>query len=235
MNKTKVLVFTCYDKWSINIPGSVKKPVPEWNDLYPDKEHPIKECVFNPECPTPNTLEDVVVDSLVDKTGVFLVYDDINPKGPLFKKLKQCDGQDLYILAHTTGKCKPECFAGWDAFVLEGSHQPDSKLHYTPLFAILTDNVGNKLNRIIDTVFKPYNKLEVVLQFLHGCLVPNNDDDSFESAYIKLLANNDIKADVEDFYVNTYSKQQKNDSDYQKALSQLRDTLLNYALTIPKK
>jgi hypothetical protein len=234
MSKTKVLVFTCYDKWSVNLPNSVK--IPEWADSYPDdSRHPIKECVFNPESPTPNTLEDIDVDCLGDKTGVFLVFDDINPKGDVFKKLKQCDGQDLFILAHTSGKCKTECFVGWEAFVLEGSHQPDAKFHYTPLFEILTDNEGNKLNRIIDKVFKPYNKLEIVLQFLHGCMTPNNDDDTFKSARDRLLAEKSIENDVRRFYEDNYAKQQKSDSDYQEALSRLRDTLLNYALTLSIK
>lgn len=228
MNKTKVFVFTQKGKWN-NIDDEILKRVnpADWDDKYPNEDNPVVKCVFSDKA----YLEPVALDKLSEEEGVFLVYDSINSQD--FQTLEQqCRGDKVYVLTHSTGNCKQSAFINWQPkpVVLSGMHTNSSEDHYYPLFDILTDNEGNKPNRIIDTVFKPYNKLDTILQFLHGCLVPNNDDDSFVSAYKKLRGDNDIKSVVEDFYVNIYSKQQKSDSDYQKALSRFRDRLLDYAL-----
>lgn len=234
MNKTKVLVLTRFGQWNNFeiLPGRVEAA--NWDDNYPDEDNPIPivKCGFS-ENSKKAFLEPIDLKDLSNEEGVFLVYDSMDENS--FNILEQqCRDDEIYVLAHTSGTWLPNSFDNWrkKPFVLPpGKHTNKKEDKYYPLFDILTDDKGDKMNRIIDTIFKPYNKLENVLQFLHGCIVPDNDDDSFVSAYKKLLDDNNIKDDVEDFYVNLYSKHHKSDNDYQEALSRLRDTLLDYALS----
>ena len=228
MNKTKVLVFTQKGKWN-NIDDKILNRVTlaDWDEKYPNEDNPIVKCGFSGAA----FLIPVALDKFSDEEGVFLVYDSINSQD--FHTLEQqCSGDMVYVLTHSTGTCQQSKFINWQPkpFVLSGKHTNSDKDYYYPLFDILTDNADNKPNRIIDTIFKPHDVLENVLQFLHGCLVPNNSDDSFKSSYNKLLANNDMQEIVKDFFVNTYSQPRIDESAYQEKLSQLRDTLLKYAL-----
>lgn len=229
MNKTKVFVFTNSEKKD----GLSEKALDTvltgiWEDAYPCESSPIVKCEFSN---SGTALLNVDINNLANEEGVFLIYDGVEPKKPFLDELKkQCEGDDLYVLVHTHGPDLDDFQDGTQSGLLRGSHTGSPEDYYSPLFEILADNQPYKLNRIINTIFKPYNKLDTILQFLHGCLVPNNQDGSFVSAYKKLHGDNDIESVVEDFYENIYSKQQKSDSDYQKALSRLRKRLLDYAL-----
>ena len=227
MNKTKVLVFTCSEKkdgLSERALDTVLTDV--WEQAYPCKSSPIVKCEFSN---SGTALLNVDINNLAKEEGVFLIYDGVEPKKPFLDELKkQCEGDDLYVLVHTHGPDLDD-FRDWTlSGLLPGSHTGLPEDHYSPLFEILTDDQPDKPNRIINTIFKPYNKLETILQFLHGCLVPNNQDGSFVSAYKKLRGDNNIKSIVEDFYENIYPNQTNN---YIEGLAKLRNTLLKFALT----
>lgn len=236
MSKTKVLVFTQFEKWDNNIDRALHQRVEDtnWDEKYPDidKTIPIEiliaKCGFSKDSKKA-FLEPIDLNELSNEAGVFLVYDSMDENS--FKILEQqCSDHEVYVLTHSTGTCQQNRFGTWQKkpSVLSGTHDNEKEHRYYPLFDILTDDKDEKLNRIIDTIFKPYNKLETILQFLHGCLVQNNDDDSFLAAYNKLFDDNNIKDVVKDFYENIDSNQSKN---YIVTLAGLRDNLLEFALT----
>lgn len=233
MNKTKVLVFTC-PKSKVGLSEKALDAVLSdvWENNYPNESNPIVKCNLSSST---TSLTPVTMDHLADEEGVFLIFDHSEQwenqpdiKAKFLNKLKeQCKGDDLYVLVHTHG---PEIndFQGWTlSGRLSGSHTGTPKDHYSPLFEILTDDQPCKLYRIISTIFKPYNKLETVLQFLHGCMVPKNDDASFVAAYNKLLGEKEEIIDtVKDYYVNQYPNLLN-----VKGLAEVREILLRFALT----
>ena len=222
MNKTKVLVLTQKGKWTNNIDDSITQRVEEsdWDEKYPDSTSPIAKCGFLDKA----FLDPVDLNRLSDEEGVFLVYDSIDMDR--FEELKQqCEGDEVFVLAHTSGTCLPNSFNNWHekTFVLSGSHTNSEEGRYYPLFDILTDSEGDKLPRIINTIFKPQGLLDLVLQYLHQCLfAPKSKDElnKLKSALLeKLPDNSDAKKALRNYTTNTST-----------GLENLRDKLLDFAL-----
>lgn len=217
MNKTnvKVLVFTNLDKWG-NMSEEILNRIDytdEWEQSYPRENGPaISEVKFiNNQA----QLSPVDINSIADKDGIFLVYDNITQSD--FNILQnQCLGDTLYILAHANGNYPKACFSSWKCKgIKEGSHIPQPGNVYLTFFDILTDSQGDKMNRIINQVFRPL--LDAALGLLHHCLADPGFDLSTSP-----LANTFPKNSAAEKALNNY----KSYGD----LVALRDELLNYAL-----
>ena len=131
---------------------------------------------------------------------------------------------NLYVLAHKNGNYQKSKFNGWDCQnVKEGSHMLTDD-YYPDVFRILTDGNANKMDYIIKKVFKP--SLELVLRYLHNCLVP---------AYQPELRNNQAQLILQDLPANSTAKSTldifvKTQQPSYEQLTALRDQLLDYAL-----
>lgn len=223
MNKTKVLVFTKIGGWD-NMFLTIRKRVnkKEWEDSYTSQDYPIIIVKFGT---TNNQVQLIPVDlsqqPITEKDGIFLVYDELFKVNPTeFGLLKeQCSGDTLYILAHKNGVYPTEKFAGWGCKgYKEESHLPDSSNSYSKFFDILTDSEGEKINRIINQVFRPV--LDAALGLLHLCMADRTFDPSTSP-----LANSFPKNSAAGKALNTYNSK-KRDGD----LEALRAELLKYAL-----
>ena len=164
----KVLVFTNCKSWYLGFPKITKKV--DWYDFYPDLNNPpLVKCVTEPG--TKTILRPV--DDFSDE-GVYLVYDQIS-KDVLAPLLDECkrDNDKLFILLHTHGNfTHPSDFAPWKEICsfAKGIHETGEKHKYELVFKILTDNVGDKTNRIVESVFKTI--INAVIAFLLECLTP---------------------------------------------------------------
>lgn len=223
MYKTKVLVFTKIDGWD-NILPTIKIRVnkTKWEDSYPSQVHPIivkfgttnNQVQLNPV--------NLSQQPITEEEGVFLVYDELYDVNPTeFGLLKeQCAGDTLYILAHKNGVYPTEKFANWECkSYKEESHLPDSSNSYSKFFDVLTDSDDDKMNRIINLVFRPV--LDAALGLLHQCLA-NPSFDPSTSPLANTFPNNSAAGKA----LITYSKSGRDLRD----LVDLRDELLKYAL-----
>ena len=194
--------------------------IEDWDDKYPNENNPIVKFGF------PNTsgnayLNPVDLNGISNEEGIFLVYDNID--NDRFETLKeQCNGDKVFVLTHTTGNCQQNHFNDWNMnpVVLSGSHTNDKADFYNPLFNILTDKDGDKMERILNTIFLPQDNLDVVLRFLHLCLVPNpgNEFTELKSFILDKLPDNSEAKEA----LTSYPKQS--------SLEELRDLLLDFAL-----
>lgn len=231
MNKSKVLVFTSYDKWSNNIAESIQDSLPGWEDSYPSnsEERHIKKWVFENGS---HRLAPVNMAEFVEDEGVFLVYDEINTCAPeAFETLKvQCKGDNLFVLTHSNGCQYQDLVSLTPVCCLSGAHNTNAKDNYHAVFEILADKNDDKLSRIINKVFKPMTKLEMVLRFLHGCLAPRNNTGDFE--YIRNRLTNEFQDEekrlLEEFDLKYRAAETL--QDYYEDLVVLRDELLKNAL-----
>ena len=221
MNKTnvKVLVFTNLDKWG-NMSEEILNRIDnteEWEQSYPGEKGPaISEVKF---INNQTQLSPVDINSIADKNVIFLVYDRITQSD--FNILQnQCLGDTLYILAHTNGNYPKASFSSWKyKGIKEGSHISQPGNVYLTFFDILTDSDDDKMNRIINQVFRPL--LDAALGLLHLCMADRTFDPSTSP-----LANSFPKNSAAEKALNTYNKSKKSDGD----LEVLRDELLDYAI-----
>lgn len=164
----KVLVFTNCKSWYLGFPKITKKV--DWYDFYPDLNNPpLVKCVTEPG--TKTILRPV--DDFSDE-GVYLVYDQISKDvlAPLLDGCKQ-DKDKLFILLHTHGNyTSPNVFEPWKDICsfAKGIHETGEKHKYELVFKILADNLDDKTNRIIESVFKTL--INAVIEFLHECHIP---------------------------------------------------------------
>lgn len=221
MNKTKVLVFTQTGKWInlVELAKKMKEKRETWIDKYPNKDKPISKFGFSND--TGAYLDEIDINGISNEEGIFLVYDNID--NDRFETLKeQCDGDKVFVLTHTTGTCQRSSFNDWsmNPFVLSGSHTNEKTDFYNPLFDILTDQDGDKMERILNTIFMPQSNLETVLRFLHLCLDPN-----LGAEFTKLKS--DILEKLPD---KSEAKEALTSYPKQTSLEELRDLLLDFAL-----
>ena len=221
MDKTKVLVFTQKGKWInlVELDKRMKDKKEKWIKKYPNKDKLIAKFGFSNDIGA--YLDEIDLNCISNEEGVFLVYDNIDNKS--FETLrKQCNGDKVYVLTHTTGTCQRSSFNDWNMnpFVLSGSHTNEKTDFYNPFFDILTDKDGDKMERILNTIFMPQSNLETVLRFLHLCLDPNQG-----AEFTKLKS--DILEKLPD-----KSEAKKALTSYPKktSLEKLRDLLIDFAL-----
>lgn len=148
----------------------------EWNNSYPKPARPIVrfESINNQVRLIPVILSQ---QPITEEEGAFLVYDELYKENQKEFELlqKQCSGDTLYILAHKNGVYPTEKFANWGCKgYKEESHMPDSSNAYSKFFDILTDSDDDKMNRIINQVFRPL--LDAALGLLHLCMADSNFD-----------------------------------------------------------
>lgn len=222
----KVLIFTCIDRWD-DISEMIQERVPSWEENYPTSGCPIAMC----DCSQSGSAASLNPIGNIIAKGVYLLYDDI-PTNDLDALFQSCQTDKKYILIHTNGNSAGYDFGQWnDCVVRHGMHENFPTERYYRVFDILTDNEDNKPQRIIDNVFAPLN--EEVLQFLNGCLVPQNQTTEFLGAWHKLqaaLANDmALRKDLDNFMIKYNSSKSLND--YQKELVALRDKLWAFAET----
>lgn len=217
MNNTKVLILTKRQSW-VGIRPNYGNCINQdkWYNDYPDDDNPIKKCVFNNKKET--ELLPVDLNDLANEEGVFLVYDSIKDTDYLKQLKEQCKGGDLYVLIHRNGDLQKDDFNDFGVKEFRvGSHTSND--YHISVFDILTDKESNKLERIIDKVFTP--NLEIVLRFLHHCLVPDSEREAAElrSALLERLPNDSEAKKALDHYPERTT------------LEELRNQLLDFALT----
>ena len=213
----KVLVFTNKDSWG-GISRSIRNRV-KWNDSYPDGNMSVRYVDYqNGE----STLKGV---SELSEEGVYLVYDKIDRQ--LLKQLLDgCEHDSLYVLIHSNGDYnKKEVFDPWQNVchieIKEGLHVFSSAKYYTPLFDILTDAEGNKLERSIKRIFMPLK--EAALELLNECLVPKRNLDE-SNAYGILYQKEELRKELDEFRKKYDAS--SNLKDYEADLERLRDLVL---------
>lgn len=162
----KVLIFTNYNSWYRGLKKITKRV--DWYDSYPDLNNPLVKCVVEQGAKT--TLQPV--DNL-SEDGVYLVFDEIiqDELYPLLDKCKQ-DKDRLFILLHSHGYYKStKYFEPWEEISTFASGRHQSDMNYEHIFDILTDNLGDKTNRIINSAFI----FEVVIKFLQDSHSPHKE------------------------------------------------------------
>lgn len=211
----KALVFTNKESW-VNISRKIRNRV-KWNDSYPDGNMPVRYVDYqNGEV----TLKGVAE---LSEEGVYLVYDMIDMQ--LLKQLLDgCEHDNLYVLIHTKGNYKKkEDFDQWQNVchfeIKKGLHA--STPYYTPLFDILTDAEGNKLERSIKRIFMPLK--EAALELLNECLVPKRNLDE-SNAYGILYQKEELRKELDEFRKKYDASSNLND--YKADLERLRDLVL---------
>ena len=223
MNNTKVLIFTNATRWetlSFALKLDLELVDPNWKSNYPNTSTDVSEFEFTNNMATLNQVD---LTEITDKEGIFLVYDQLNQTK--FNLLKSsCSNDILYVLAHKNGSYHKSNFAAWNCQnVKEGSHMLSDD-YYPVIFRVLTDENANKMDCIIKKVFKP--SLELVLRYLHNCLVPTYNPqlrDTQAQLILQDLPANGTARSALDNYVKT--QQPSNEQ-----LKTLRDELLDYAL-----
>ena len=162
----KVLVFTNYESWYRGLQKITKRV--DWYDSFPEMNNPLVKCVV--EQGTGTKLQPV--DNLTGE-GVYLVYDEIfqDELAPLLDECKM-NNDRLFIMLHTNGiyTCSNH-FEPWREICVfaKGMHEPDNI--YELVFDILTDNKGNEINRIVNSIFL----INAVIDFLRECHTPKKD------------------------------------------------------------
>lgn len=211
----KVLVFTSEEKWG-NLQDNIQERV-SW-DIYPNEKQPITECVVNSN----KKVELCPVKELAH-AGIYLVYDSINML-QLKPLLDNCPNDNIYILIHNLGR-KEEDFAPWKdhCYILKGKHENYAEELYLPVFEIITDDEGDKLQRIVKSIFMPIE--EAVTELLHECHVPQKNL-AESNSYRILYRKEEFKKDLDEFK----KKYEASDSfdEYKEDLGKLRDLVFGH-------
>ena len=188
----KVLVFTNYGSWFRGLTEITKRV--DWYDSYPEMSTPLVKCVSEPG--TETTLQPV--DNL-SAEGVYLVFDEIS-QSMLASLLDQCkqNNDRLFILLHTRGYyTDSKDFESWqkNCSFAKGMHESGVKYKYEPVFDILTDKLGDTLNRITDSIFMPLDN--AINNFLDECAMPKKKLENLLSYHI--LCEEGFKEELEAF------------------------------------
>lgn len=210
----KVLVFTNKSSWGI-ISDNIRERL-GWS-IYPNKNNPVMKCSDNSN----GKVVLSAVSELAD-ASVYLVYDRID-RNLLKQLLDNCRQDVLCVLIHTPGenmeRVAYEDFISWKdkTIVIQGMHENSEETHYYPLFKILADKEGEKVERIIKSEFMPFAASDL----LNDCLVPKTQID--KSPAYQILSEGGFKEDLDAFRNKYMSCNQIND--YRQDLLELRDKL----------
>ena len=194
----KVLVFTNKDSWCGISDGIRDREYGRrLSEQYPTPADPVLEPEFAP--------------------GVCLVYDGIE----LPQLFDGHPSDHFHVLIHTRGR-QLDDFKPWEnqCEFRVGKHENYVEYWYYPVFDIITDEDGNKLERIIQSVFMTE---EAALDFLNDCLIPGLDLDE-SLAYYTLYQREEYREGLEKFRKKYESSESLDD--YMEDLTRLRDTLL---------
>lgn len=193
MSNSIVLVFTNYTKW-LNLSNTIKDRVnyDEWNISYQNikKDHVLRFTQEEGKC----TLTKV---QQLSDGNIYLIYDNI-ADGELTALLENCNDSNLYTLTHSSGAIKYNWFKNRkNCRQEEGRHTNEHADLYYPFFNIITDPKPQKIERIIDEVFKPIS--EIVNKFLTYSMSPGNSTVEFYTAYEILRKNPDLTKSIDEF------------------------------------
>ena len=183
----RVVLLTNFNSWDSGMPFEIRKRV-NWNeDSYPDEDNPIAKCVTDKEYR-------IILHPVADLSaeGCYLVFDEIS-KASLQVLFDDCEKKrdQTYVLFHS------QCFHNtqnkfnkWNyLFPYGGMHEEGWGNSYEPVFDILTDSEGDKLNRIVNSVFMPL----VVHDFTDRSLMPNCKDKLVNSPSYHILCERGFK------------------------------------------
>lgn len=213
-----VLAFTNYFRWN-QLKDQFNVEEVGWNDRYEKiSENKLYKCAVGTD--NRAVLEPVEDFSSITE-GIYLVYDEIVEDD--FKKIME-QYRDYFVcaLVHSNGMTRQQ-LAGFcedvnaNCEILEGIH--DAASCYYDMFRILTDNDGDKFNRVLDSIFNPVNVLK--RDFLNMCFTPGlQNDDDFIKVYNELSSLDEYKAAMKSFK-KCYEGNQF--EDYKNEFKRLRD------------
>lgn len=212
----KVLVFTNYESWYRGLPKITERV--DWYDSYPEISNPLVKCVSEPG--TETTLQPV---NNLSSEGVYLVFDEIS-QNMLATLLDECtqNNDRLFILLHTRGYyTDSKNFESWqkNCFFAKGMHESGIKNKYEPVFDILTDKLGDTLNRITNSIFMPLDN--AINSFLDECAEPKKKLENLFSYHI--LCEQGFKNEL-DAFLKKYESCQKS-SEYAEDWDRLNELL----------
>ena len=161
----------------------------------------------------------VVHTTSISDGEIFLISDEL--KQEEYNKFI-CEKEDddiIYIIRHD----KPMINFNEPIERIEIGHHVGEDKVYGPILNILADNEGNKTRRVINDIFIKPNNLDIVLEFLHKCLVTPPK----ELGLLSQLPESDkietsFKALQRSF---TKSKENPFSEEYLIALAEFRDTV----------
>ena len=228
---TLILIFTNEEKLA-----ELKRSLPAANDAWNDALKTIKQNHVLRYCRSADGSPGLKESSSLSEEGIYLIYDSI-PVNEMDALLAGTHYDKLYALVHTNSQTihtdyfehRANCCS------LSGSHSTNDSHHYYPAFRILFDSGGDEMGRLVNNVFNW--TLECVCRFLKGCLDPSENVDSFFYDYYEALSESpDVGSTVQSFYEDYYSQKESgtftgSQSDYDDALTNLRDILIEYALS----
>lgn len=213
----KVVLLTNFDSWYMGMPFEIRKRV-NWNeDSYPNEKNPIAKCVTNKD-------DRIILQPVADLSaeGCYLMFDEISSSS-LKILLDDCEKQkdQTFILFHSQGFHNTQNkFNRWNyLFPYGGMHEEGWSNLYQPIFDILTDSEGDKLNRIVNSVFMPL----VVHDFTKKCLVPNIKNELINLPSYHILYERGFKNELETF-LRKYESCQSS-SEYAEEWDRLNDLL----------
>lgn len=213
----KVVLLTNFDSWYMGIPSEIKERV-DWNEeSYPNEDNPLAKCVIDKD-------ERIILQPVADLSaeGCYLVFDEISPSSlkALFNDSEKKKDQ-TFVLFHSHG-CynKQNKFNRWKhIFPYGGMHMDEWGNFYKPVFDILTDLEGDKLNRIVNSIFMPL----VIHDFTDKCLVPNKRIELVNLPSYHILCEQGFKKEL-DAFLKKYESCQSS-SEYAEEWDRLNDLL----------
>lgn len=204
-----VLIFTNPKSWNEIDYDEYAHVKQAWKGLIPNDSRKVVECVLREG-------DSAKLENMEDRPphddGIYLVYDKMD-QSSFDKLMEKCPVTDTIILVHTKGKwtidtmpsCRlPNC--------KKGLHENyDDRYLYRPIYLILADNKGNKMQRVLDVLgWDPKAVWKAAAQvFMSGCMYPYNDDPGFLAAKDSLIANPALRELVLKFYEEIYPNEAK--------------------------
>ena len=213
----KVVLLTNFYSWYLGMPSKIRKRVNWEKDSYPNNKRPITKCVTDKD-------DRIILQPVDDLSaeGCYLVFDMI--RLPLLKALfDDCEQKkdQTFVLFHSQG-CfnRLNNFEQWRClFPYRGMHEEGWGNSYQPVFDRLTDSEGDKLNRIINSVFMPL----VIHDFTDKCLVPNKRIELVNLPSYHILCEQGFRNEL-DAFLNKYESCQSS-SEYAEDWDRLNELL----------
>lgn len=213
----KVVLLTNFYSWYLGMPSKIRKRV-NWNeDSYPNVDNPITKCVTDKD-------DRIILQPVANLSaeGCYLVFDEIS-KASLQVLFDDCEKkkEQTFVLFHSQGFHNTQNkFNRWNyLFPYGGMHEEGWGNSYEPVFDILTDSEGDKLNRIVNSVFMPL----VIHDFTEKCLVPNKRIELVNSPSYHILCEQGFKNEL-DAFLKKYESCQSS-SEYAEEWDRLNDLL----------
>lgn len=213
----QVVLLTNFDSWYMGMPSKIRNRVNWKENSYPNDNNPITKCVTDKDGRI--NLQPVAD---LSAEGCYLVFDETRPSSlkALFDDCEKKKDQ-TFVLFHSRG-CfnKPNNFKRWRClFPCEGMHEEGWGNSYEPVFDRLTDSEGDKLNRIVNSVFMPL----VIHDFTEKCLVPSIKDKLVNLPSYHILCEQGFKNEL-DAFLKKYESCQKS-SEYAEDWDRLNELL----------